>query len=106
MPLSKEWSPRWLVKVQRRDLCELEWFDVNGVKCSRVFTGVQARVVQHEMDHLEGVSMFDRSHEVRINDSWLMYSRMERLLKNVPKRSLSRICRKVKGRHLLEGLFV
>jgi hypothetical protein len=33
----------------------VEAFDLEGQSITRTFTGVEARVVQHEIDHLNGV---------------------------------------------------
>jgi peptide deformylase len=41
--------------VQRPDTFHLKWVDENFVEHEEVFTGINARVVQHEYDHIEGI---------------------------------------------------
>jgi peptide deformylase len=41
--------------VERPDSIRLRWLDENFVEQEETFVGINARVVQHEYDHLEGV---------------------------------------------------
>ena len=43
----------------------VEWTDENGVMRVREFTGIAARIVQHECDHLDGVLFIDRLPAVK-----------------------------------------
>jgi peptide deformylase len=47
-------------KVPRPDSVRLRAFDRQGRRIELVATGLPARVVQHEADHLDGVLFFDR----------------------------------------------
>ena len=91
--------------VNRRDGILFEYQDVQGKKIRKEFSGIQARIIQHEMDHLEGVTMFDRAVETKFNRDWLTYARLERLLGSVPKKALMKYGSKIPHRELLEGLF-
>lgn len=42
-------------KTIRYDLIEVEYLDKNFVKKKEVFTGFTAQIIQHEMDHFEGI---------------------------------------------------
>lgn len=52
---SKHWRP-----VSRPAKCEIDWQDHQGVKYSEGFSGDWARVLQHEIDHLDGVLITDK----------------------------------------------
>lgn len=46
--------------VSRSEKVELVWYDEAGIKHTRGFSGFYARVIQHEMDHLDGFLIKDR----------------------------------------------
>jgi peptide deformylase len=50
-----------LVPVERNLLLILEAEDVHGKPLRLELTGLEARVVQHELDHLDGVLILDRT---------------------------------------------
>jgi len=41
--------------VERPETIRLRWVDENFEPHEQTFTGVNARVIQHEYDHLEGI---------------------------------------------------
>lgn len=51
-------------EVARADKVYLEWLDENGRKHARGFARFFARVIQHEMDHLEGMLIVDRAKKL------------------------------------------
>lgn len=46
-------------KVVRPADVEVEWTDENGKKLQAAMSGVMARIVQHETDHLDGILFID-----------------------------------------------
>jgi len=56
--LSKE---GWLAKVERAIKITFEAYDLNMEKFERTVTGLEARCVQHEIDHLDGILFTDRA---------------------------------------------
>ena len=50
--------------VPRYEKVELEWLDEDGTKRRRGFSGFFARVIQHELDHLDGMLIVDRAKEL------------------------------------------
>lgn len=48
-------------EVARSEKVLITWYDEHGKKHSRGFSGFFARVIQHEMDHLEGILVSDRA---------------------------------------------
>jgi len=50
------------VNVQRDRQVEVQGFDAQGRKRSYCVEGLWARVMQHEIDHLDGVLICDKAH--------------------------------------------
>jgi peptide deformylase len=50
-----------LVPVERHDSVTLEAEDAGGAPLRLELTGLAARVAQHELDHLDGVLILDRT---------------------------------------------
>ncbi|MBL4931838.1 peptide deformylase [Clostridium paridis] len=42
-------------KAKRYEMIEVEYFDRNFKKQKQVFTGFTAQIIQHEMDHFDGI---------------------------------------------------
>lgn len=51
--------------VVRPESVVVEWTDENGKKCAAEMSGVPARIVQHETDHLDGILFIDHLASVR-----------------------------------------
>ena len=51
--------------VTRPSSVTVEWTDQNGVTHTREFTGIAARIVQHELDHLDGILFIDHLPAVK-----------------------------------------
>lgn len=58
--------------VRRPETMTMEWYDTSGHRQERVFEGFEARLVQHEYDHLLGIPNLDKAEhgtiEFVIND--------------------------------------
>lgn len=52
--------PQFWREVSRPAKCDIEWQDVDGTKHKRGFSGQWARVLQHEIDHLDGILITDK----------------------------------------------
>ncbi len=46
--------------IQRSISVDVEWLDIKGKKMKKHITGYGARVVQHEVDHLDGIMISDK----------------------------------------------
>ncbi len=53
--------PRVAVDVERALYARVRGFDVNGDALTVEGSGLEARVLQHEIDHLDGILMLDRA---------------------------------------------
>lgn len=49
-------------KVSRPAKCQVRWQDAQGVFHEANFSGMLARIIQHEMDHLDGILITDKPH--------------------------------------------
>ena len=56
--------PNIFGNVKRADKIRLEYLDETGKKRIQTFTGFKARVVQHELDHLNGVLFIDKTKDL------------------------------------------
>lgn len=52
--------PKLVGDVERQEEVTIEYFDENFVKSTKTFTGMNARVIQHEYDHIEGILFTER----------------------------------------------
>jgi len=46
--------------VMRHKIVKVSWFNSNWEAQTRTFRGLLAAIIQHEVDHLDGISIFDR----------------------------------------------
>ena len=59
--------PRYSLLVERSNQIKTSWQEIENnklIKIEKVLTGFDARVFQHEFDHLQGLSIIDRSCEL------------------------------------------
>ena len=52
-------------KVERRDRVMVKFYDVSGIRQFLELYGLDAREVQHENDHLDGVLFVDKVKELK-----------------------------------------
>lgn len=58
--------PKFAIKVKRPKSIRIAFNDLNGAQGSQEFTGMTARVLQHEMKHLEGKMFFEGTSRIYI----------------------------------------
>jgi peptide deformylase len=56
--------PRIYAEVERNREIRVKWQDLDGASHEETFTGFLARILQHEIDHLNGVLFVDRLSSV------------------------------------------
>ena len=59
--------PKLWLKVNRSDKIQVSYQDISGQKIITDFTGIKARVFQHEYDHLDGVCFDTRVGPVALD---------------------------------------
>lgn len=67
-------------KVPRSNQVKVEYYDESGTKQTKNFTGLKAQVVQHEVDHLNGVLFVDR---VKDTKTFMTYSEYMKRIRKV-----------------------
>lgn len=55
--------PKVFVKVKRNLKIKVKYIDIAGRPMVRSYSGLAARVIQHEIDHLNGITMLDREED-------------------------------------------
>ena len=56
--------PGKAVNVTRPSSVEMEYYDENFIKRKEKFTGLVAKIVQHEYDHLRGILIIDKNNGI------------------------------------------
>jgi len=59
--------PGLVVDIKRPGSIRLRYTMANGETDTKLFTGMSARVIQHEIDHLDGVLFFNRANKYKRN---------------------------------------
>ena len=68
--------PNYYGPLKRPGLTKLNYLDENSNKITKVFQGFDSQIIQHEIDHLEGILFIDRLIEQKkplyelINGEW------------------------------------
>ena len=58
--------PGLFVKIKRPDAACINYFDQDGVNFEEIFTGMTSRILQHEIDHLDGILFTSRANRVHL----------------------------------------
>ena len=61
--------PKLIFEIKRPLSVQLEALDLQGNKIAKTLVGYKARQIQHEIDHLDGILIFDIAENKEINDS-------------------------------------
>ena len=71
--------PGLVVKVKRSRHCRIRFTGPNGEVYTEQFTGMTARVIQHEVEHLSGILFFDKAnrfHREQAFKKWKKYKEL------------------------------
>ncbi|MCA9346660.1 peptide deformylase [Candidatus Saccharibacteria bacterium] len=71
-------SAALFAKVPRHKKLELEYYDENGTKRREIFTDLPAHVIQHEVDHLNGVLFVDKVKDTKSYMTFSEYKKMKK----------------------------
>ena len=55
------------IDIQRAESVQLEYEDINGHKYNEKFEGLMARVIQHEMDHINGLLIINKVTRLKLS---------------------------------------
>lgn len=73
--------PNLFVKVKRPKTIKVRYTEPNGNVVTKVFDGLTARVYQHELDHLNGVSHIKRAHPMHVQQAKAKAKKLSRIKK-------------------------
>jgi len=72
-------APNLFAKVPRYKKIELEYLDKKAVRHTKIFEGLTAQVIQHEVDHLNGILFVDKVKDTKTYMSYEEYKKMMEL---------------------------
>ena len=78
--------PNLVVKVKRPKDIEVTWYSEEGSEVSQSFGGMTSRILQHEIDHLDGITFLkraDRYHLAKAKKDRKMQERYRKRQKTV-----------------------
>lgn len=70
--------PELTVKVERSKKIRVRYEDITGEVKSKTLEGLAARVFQHELDHLDGVTFFEKTHPLHRDKARNQWARIKR----------------------------
>ena len=73
--------PDLVVKVKRPKDIEVTWESEEGSECSQSFGGMTSRILQHEIDHLNGITFLKRADRFHLNKAQKGRKMLERYRK-------------------------
>lgn len=61
--------PNLFIKIKRPDVIRIRYAMPNGETVTNRFVGMTSRVIQHEVDHLDGILFMDRATKVHLEQA-------------------------------------
>ena len=58
--------PGLFVKVKRPNSMVMEWWTEEDTRCEETFDGITSRILQHEVDHLNGITFIKRAERYHL----------------------------------------
>lgn len=83
--------PGLFVKIKRFDDVIISYYDEEGNQHEKRFSGLTSQIVQHEIDHLNGLTMLDRMHRLERDRYFRKQKRQAKKLNNMIKRIMSSV---------------
>tara|TARA_Y100001951_G_scaffold48747_1_gene38410 strand:- start:270 stop:806 length:537 start_codon:yes stop_codon:yes gene_type:complete len=73
--------PGLFIKIKRPTYIVLTWENEEGNKCYEKFAGMTARIIQHEIDHLNGITYLKRAGRYHLEQAKRELKKLERARK-------------------------
>ena len=73
--------PDLVLKVKRPKDIEVTWYSEEGSEVSQSFGGMTSRILQHEIDHLDGITFLKRADRFHLNQAQKGRKMLERYRK-------------------------
>ena len=81
--------PGLFVKVKRPETIVLYWETEEGTGCDEKFDGITARILQHEVDHLNGITFIKRAERYHLEKAKKDLKMQKRLRKRQNNTTIS-----------------
>jgi peptide deformylase len=78
--------PGLFVKVKRHETIELQWESEEGSECNQTFEGVTSRILQHEIDHLNGITFLKRANRFHLEQAQKQLKLSKRRKRNIDEK--------------------
>lgn len=69
--------PGAILNVKRLIIIRIEWYDENKRFHDEYFHDIEARVIQHEMDHLNGLLISDKTHKSELKKNKVILEKIK-----------------------------
>ena len=73
--------PGLFVKVKRPKSMVMEWWTEEDTRCEETFDGITSRILQHEVDHLNGITFIKRAERYHLEKAKKNLKTQKRLRK-------------------------
>ena len=73
--------PGLFVKVKRPKSMVMEWWTEEDTRCEETFDGITSRILQHEVDHLNGITFIKRAERYHLEKAKKEIKMQKRLRK-------------------------
>lgn len=77
--------PNLFVKIKRPQVIRIRYTRPDGVTVTEQYQDLTARVMQHELDHLDGICHLNRANPIHLEQA---RNKMKKLLRNTKKSSI------------------
>ena len=81
--------PDLVMKVKRPKDIEVTWYSEEGSEVSQSFGGMTSRILQHEIDHLDGITFIKRADRYHLHKAQKDRKMLERYRKRQNNNTLS-----------------
>ena len=73
--------PGLFIKIKRPTYIVLTWENEEGNKCYEKFAGMTSRIIQHEVDHLDGITYLKRAGRYHLEQAKKELKKLQRVRK-------------------------
>ncbi len=75
--------PDLFIKIRRPSDIAMTYYDENGDRQFEKFTGAVSRIIQHEVDHLDGITFETRAHPLHLSQAMKQLKRHKKMKKKL-----------------------
>ena len=73
--------PGLFIKIKRPTYIVLTWENEEGNKCYEKFAGMTSRIIQHEVDHLDGITFLRKADRYHLEQAKKALKKLQRVRK-------------------------